>query len=299
VWRNLVAGVDRAIGTDAGTARGEVARDAPEARQEVVLGILGIDAELHRIAAAGDVLLPVTQGQAGRHAQLLLHDVDPGDHLSDWMLNLKTCVHLHEIEGSVVVHQEFDGARVLIVDCPCGGHRGLAHVGALCLGQLRRGSDLDEFLVPALDRTVALEQVGDIAVTVAEDLNLDVARIDDRLFQEDLGAAEGAGRLGAYAVEVAAQTLGVGAQPDAAPAAAIGGLQHHRIAHLLGNGQGGLDVLEVALRSRDDRHAGRDHRRTGGHLVAHAADHRRRGPTKRMPRAAQAAAKSAFSDRKP
>lgn len=214
--RDGVAGVDGPVGAHARAARGEVAGDAAEARQEVVLRVFRVDAELHRIAAAGDLRLFVAQRLAGGDAQLFLHDVDPGDHLGNWMFYLKSCVHFHEIERIICVHQELDGAGVLVADGERGAHRQLAQILALRLVQLWRGGDLHQLLVAALHRAVAFEQVDRMAVGIAEDLHLDVSRIDHGLLEEDLGTAEGTGGLGAHALEVVLQSGGILAQANAA-----------------------------------------------------------------------------------
>jgi hypothetical protein len=61
---------------------------------------------------------------------------------------------------------------------------------------LRARGDLDELLVAALDRAVALEQVHHVAEAVAEDLRLDVLGVDDALFQEHFRRTEGLGGFG-------------------------------------------------------------------------------------------------------
>ena len=57
-----------------------------------------------------------------------------------------------------------------------GSHRRVAELGARRVVDRRRGALLDDLLVPALDRALALEEVDDVAVGVADDLDLDVAR---------------------------------------------------------------------------------------------------------------------------
>ena len=69
--------------------------------------------------------------------------------------------------------------------------RGLAEGGALGVVEIGRGRALDHLLMAALDRAVALEQMDEIAVGVAEDLHLDVARAAHQLLQIDLVLAEG------------------------------------------------------------------------------------------------------------
>ena len=56
--------------------------------------------------------------------------------------------------------------------------------------QLRRGGDFDEFLVAALDRAIAVEKMDDVAFRIAEDLDFDMARIDESFFDENRAGAE-------------------------------------------------------------------------------------------------------------
>ena len=74
-------------------------------------------------------------------------------------------------------------------------HRGAAHRLARFRVHARRGRFLDHLLVAALERAVALEQVDDIAVAVAEHLHLDVARREDVFFDQHAVVAEAGRRL--------------------------------------------------------------------------------------------------------
>ena len=56
----------------------------------------------------------------------------------------------------------------------------------------RRRALLDHLLMPPLQRALALAQVNHVAVAVADQLDLDVARPLDQLLDVDLGVAEGA-----------------------------------------------------------------------------------------------------------
>ena len=60
----------------------------------------------------------------------------------------------------------------------------------MLLGERRRRRLLDQLLVAPLDRALALAEVDDVAVLVAEDLELDVARRLDVLLDVDVAHAE-------------------------------------------------------------------------------------------------------------
>ena len=65
-----------------------------------------------------------------------------------------------------------------VADPPGEGHRVGADPFAQSGIQVRGRGDLDDLLVPALHRAVALEEVDDVAGGVGQDLHLDVPRLD-------------------------------------------------------------------------------------------------------------------------
>ena len=93
------------------------------------------------------------------------------------MLDLDAGVHLHEVEGAVLVEQELDRAGRVVADGRGQLDRGFAHLLAQLGRDGRRRRLLDQLLVAALHGAVALAQVHDVAVLVAEDLDLDVPRV--------------------------------------------------------------------------------------------------------------------------
>ncbi len=64
-----------------------------------------------------------------------------------------------------------------------------------------RRRDLDDLLVPALNRAVALVKMHQVAVLVAQNLDLDVLGLADELLDEDVGHAEGRAGLAPRLVE--------------------------------------------------------------------------------------------------
>src|SRR3569623_643239 len=93
----------------------------------------------------------------------------------------------------------------------------------------------------------------DVAVVVGEYLQLDVARIDDTLFHEDVGAAEGLGGFGYHAIVIAAQVRLVLAGDTAVAAGRLryAGFDHRLagcdfIAHLVDDGSVGADEADTA-----------------------------------------------------
>ena len=74
----------------------------PGRGDEAVEGILGVDAAFDGAAAEQDVFLAETERQTGGDPNLLLDDVDAGDHLRDRVLHLHPGVHLQEVELPVL-----------------------------------------------------------------------------------------------------------------------------------------------------------------------------------------------------
>jgi hypothetical protein len=266
-----------AIDADAEAHRAAVGADAAVVGDEVVLGVLGGDAALQRVAGEADVGLGRDAGLAGGadvaalgDADLRLDDVEAGDHLGDGVLHLDARVHLDEVErAGVGVHQELDGAGAHVVRRAADGQRRLAQALTGGVVEVGRRGALDHLLVAALDRAVALEEMHQVAVAVAEDLHLHVAGAAHQLLEVHLVLAEGA--LGLAAGRGDGVEQGVLALDRAhAAAAAPRGLQHHRVADLAGEA---LDLRVVG-----QRRGGRHHRRAAGdcqvarrHLVAQGA----------------------------
>ena len=199
-------------------------------------------------------------------------EVDAGGQLGDRVLDLEAGVDLEEGEGLLAgVVEELDGARADVPDGqgePLG--RRLQLVGLLG-AQQRRGGLLDDLLVAALDRAVAHAERPGGAVAVGDQLHLDVAGAGDQPLEEDGAVAERPQRLVAGALVGVLEVGGRGDHPDAAAAAAGGGLEHQRVADLLGRGERVLEGVDGAAAPRGDGYADLLGDQLGADLVAQAA----------------------------
>ena len=101
------------------------------------------------------------------------------------MLYLNPGIHLNEIDVFFLIEQEFYGSGVVVAygagQFECIGKKFIA--GAFFANAHPR-CNFNYFLKTALDRTIALEQVDDVAVAVAEDLDFDVFGAFDEFFQK-------------------------------------------------------------------------------------------------------------------
>ncbi len=117
------------------------------------------------------------------------------------MLDLKPRVHLEEIEIAILVDNELNGARGVVTNGLSQRHGFSAHGGAGLVVDERARRLLHHLLIAALDRALALAEMDDVAVLVAEHLNLDMARLLDIFLDEHAVVAEARLRLRLRRVE--------------------------------------------------------------------------------------------------
>ena len=111
------------------------------------------------------------------------------------MLDLQAGVHFQEEEFTAGIEQKFHGAGADVVDRGGSLDRRFTHGLAQLRCHDRAGRLFDHFLVATLNRAVALAEIDDSAVLVAEDLNLHMAWADHRAFEDQLTGTEGVLRL--------------------------------------------------------------------------------------------------------
>src|SRR5262249_8052998 len=168
------------------------------------------------------------------------------------------------------------GSGADVSGAPRGPDGGAAHRPAEPRVERGAGRLLDDLLVAALDAAFALAEVNDIALAVAEDLELDVPRPLQQLFQVHAAVAEGRLRDAARLLEGGRQSGGV--LDDRHPLAAAPG------ARLDENGEPdlrrfpgeGLAGLLGAVGAGDDGNAGAPGALAGRELVSHLLDGGRR-----------------------
>ena len=151
------------------------------------------------------------------------------------MLHLQAGVHLEEVKALVGTHDELDGTGRLVVHRLRQGHGLLAH--GLACGGVDEGAGrlFDHFLVPTLDRAFALVQVHGVAMRVAQDLDLDVAGLDDELLDEHAIIAKAVARLVHAGGETLMRFLVVMRHAQTLATTTGRSLDHHRVADLPGD----------------------------------------------------------------
>src|SRR4029079_3227332 len=122
---------------------------------------------------------------------LLADEVDPDDRFGDRMLDLQACVQLDEGERAVGPDEELERAGVAVADVPAGALGGILHRLAPLVVERRGGRLLDQLLVATLDGALALAAREDVAVVVAEHLDLDVTSGGDHFLDVEGAIPEG------------------------------------------------------------------------------------------------------------
>ncbi len=184
---------------------------------------------------------------AARDPDLRPHQVDAGHHLGDGVLDLDAGVHLEEVEVLVGADHELDRARADVADARGGLDRDLAHGAADLVVDERRRRFLDDLLVAALHRALALEDVDRVAVRVRQYLHLDVVRAEHELLDVEAVVAERRLGLGAHGAKRGRELVLARDHPHALAAAARGRLQHHGIADAVGLGRDGVVASSVSF----------------------------------------------------
>ena len=272
--------VGAAVEPHTGAARRAVGADHPGVGAEAVRRVLRGHPALQRGTADPDLVLPqvhLGQGHPARDPQLGDHQVAAGHLLGHGVLDLDARVHLDEHVLPALVEQELHGAGVDVADV-AGERDGVgADAVADLRVQVRRRGDLDDLLVAALQRAVALVEVHDVPVGVGEDLHLDVPRVDHGALEEHRRVAERGLRLphrGECGLPQLARFVDA-AHP--APAAAGDGLDEQREPDAV---RGRDELVDLGRRRRrpEHRQPGLPRGGDGASLVAGQVQHLWRRP---------------------
>ena len=242
--------------------------------QEALFWVLCIKPRLDRPAIDCKVFLHQGQKLAVRYAQLPLDQIDAGNRLGYRMFDLQAGVHLHEPDAICAqafgrVRDELNRTCTDIVYCLGRADGGGAERLPGCCIHPGRGCFLDHLLVAALQRTVTLKQMNDIAVTVTEHLHLDMARALNIFLDKDVIVAKACRRLTPATGEAICKFFRTLDQPHTLAAAACHRLYQYRIADRIGLDSKEACILVTAHIARRHRHARLLHQLLGSILQPH------------------------------
>ena len=255
--------------------------------QEVFVRVFGANTCFNGVAIHAQFVLAQRQGFATGHAQLPLHQVQPGDGFRDWMLDLQPGIHLHEEEGhgsiGLLLNDELHRTGPHIVHSARCRHGRLAHLLAQRLGQARRRCFFQHLLMAPLHRTIALEQIDVVTLRIAKDLNFDMTWALHVLFDQH--------RIVAKAIDGFAFATGqrrrkisrLVHRSHALAATARAGFDQHGVPNGIGLALQQGRVLVGTVVAGHQRHARLLHQLLGLCLEPHRLDGRRRGADKDQP----------------
>ena len=141
------------------------------------------------------------------------------------MFDLDAGIHLHEVEVVVCIDEELNGAGAVVADGCRSGKGGRAEPLAQVGVNYGRGAFFEQLLVPSLNGALALAEVDDVPVLVAEDLDFDVARLFDGALHVHGVAGKGGTRFAACHLIGFLQFIHCANDPHPAPTAARRGLE--------------------------------------------------------------------------
>ena len=249
-----------------------IAHQSPCRWQEIAQWIFSIDPALNRPPTAPNVLLRERELLACRDPNHLLDQIQSGNAFGHRMLDLQPGVHFQKIEVLVLTDHKLNGARALILDGFGQCNRLRAHRLTGRFGDERRGCLFDDLLMATLNRTFTFVQIDNVAMGVAQDLDLDVPWLQHVLFDEHPIIAKAAQGLAATTGKSVVCFFVIECDPQPLSTPARAGFDHHRITNaprdfngLLGR----VDRLVVSWDRADTRLIGEFF---GGDFVAHRGD---------------------------
>ncbi len=246
-------------------------------REEPRLGVLGVETDLDGVTGRPHILLVEGERLPGGDPELVRDQISPRHELGHRVFDLEAGVHLQEVGTTPIVEQELHRPGRLVADGACEPECRLRHLLANVGRHSRRGRLLEDLLVAALDRTVALAEVDALAVGIEEHLHLDVSRALHVPLEHQPVVAERCGRLAPSSRQRVVEPVEVADDPHALAPAPGSGLDEKRQADRGSGLLEGTVGLVVAVVTGHDRNVEAGGQPASCRLVAHRPDRRRRG----------------------
>ncbi len=277
--------IDPGVDADPGADRPDEPFDPTRRRQEVVLGILGVQPHLDGVAAAFERGIDLHLGQVERPTlgdpELLLDEVEAGHRLRHRVLDLEARVHLEEEHLASIGQEELARPGAPVAHGAGELERGAGKPLADRRRDGRRRCLLEHLLMAPLRGAVAFAQVDASAGAVEEHLHLDVARSLDEPFEDHAAVVESGRGLAPGALERGLQLRGNPNGPHALATAAGRRLHEERVADRRCRARQRGVALLVAVVAGHDRDAELRREPSCRALVTHRSNRARRRPDPR------------------
>src|SRR6056297_3210763 len=271
-----VALVDTVVDADSHSCRRSIRFERSRCRIELLVGIFGVDPELHRNTSRVDFGLLEREFFTCSDAELLFDDIDARHRFGDRVFDLNPSVYLEEVEVTVLV-EELDGAGTAVPGFGNARSGGFTKLLPRLFVEDRRGRLLDEFLLTTLHRAVAFVEMADGPVAVTDDLNLDMARVLEEALDVDSVVVEVRFALTFGVRERLLGFLGAGDDFQPTTAATAVRLDRDRVAVFVGEGFHLVRIINRFVRSRNDRDARGVHNGSRLGFFTEVGHHVRRG----------------------
>ena len=158
------------------------------------------------------------------------------------MFHLHARVHFNEVEALVLV-EELEGAGAAVVDLLAGVHAAFRHFVFQVQRNVGGRRLFHHFLVATLQGAVPVAEMDGVAGAVGQHLDFHMAGVLQKLFHVDGGVAEGVLGFRAGQGDGVEQLVAAFHHAHAAPAAAGGRFDDHRVADFLGHHQRRVGVV--------------------------------------------------------
>ena len=250
-----------AVQTDSKSGSAPVQFNRACIRRKSVGRILGRDPALNRRSPHVHIALPTDpdligiQGISLCDFNLRLYNVDACHKLRHSMLHLNSRVHLDEIVISVLIQQELHRSGTAVIHMSCDFQRVLTDRRSLLFCQTQRRRELNYLLVSSLNRAVALEQMHDVALFVPQNLDLDVLRILQIFFDENVVVSERLRRFALRRPVLIDDIRLVANHPHSTASAAGCRFQNHRVSAFISEFHGLILTMNRRLDARNCRNA--------------------------------------------
>ena len=258
-----------------------IGADRPRRRPEILRRILGVNPPFDGESIDPDIVLKETERFAGGNPNLLADQIHSRHHFGDGVLDLNARVHFKEEEARIG-DETLDRADRIVADRLRRSHGRGAHFPAQVGGEPCR-CFLPEFLVAALERTIALSDVEYGAVLVGENLQFDVLRIIQVALGVDRRVLEVCFRFAARRFERRFKLGVVVRDLQSLAAAAARSLKRERVAVTSCRAARVFEIFDRREAAGNDRHVGFLHRGPRTQLVPHRIDRVGVRPDPRQP----------------
>src|SRR5882672_1036138 len=178
------------------------------------------------------------------------------NHFRYGMLYLQARIHFKKIKSARGVYKKFDRASIRIPSFARETQGGFAHRAPQFGRDERRWRLLDHFLVPPLDRALALAEINGVAVFIGKNLYFDMARAIQIAFEIDAAVTEGMEGFRRSVAPRGGHLVRHGNKPHAFPAASGHRFQQHRVAKFACNAFSVSKILDWILHAGHHGNAG-------------------------------------------